>query len=107
MVEMDASALVMGHNWDQNVATVAVCGEVDFTTVAVLSECLDNLVNRNPQRLIIDLANVGFLDSSGVHAIVRARHRLSADCAVILRSPARQVRRVFELMGLDSLCIIE
>ena len=107
MREMDASALVMDHDWVRDVATVAVCGEVDLTTVAVLSEYLDDLVIRNPERLIIDLANVGFLDCSGVHAIVHARHRLSADCAVILRSPGRLVRRIFELTGLESLCIVE
>ena len=58
MREMNASALVMRHNWDKDVATVAVCGEIDVTTVSVLSEYLDRLVIRNPKRLIIDLANV-------------------------------------------------
>jgi anti-anti-sigma factor len=83
------------------------CGGIDTTMAGILRECLDQVVRRNPGRLIINLAAVGFLDSSAVHAFVDARHALPRNWPVVLRSPQRQARLVFKLTGLDSVCLIE
>ena len=63
--------------------------------------------SQTPCLMIIDLAEVGFLDTSAVHAFVQARDELPRECSVVLRSPQRQARRVFELTGLDSICVID
>lgn len=44
------------------VATVR--GEIDIDIVGVLSDHLGQLAAKNPQRLVIDLAGVSFIDSS-------------------------------------------
>lgn len=107
MAQQQGAALTVRDEWDGNVATVTVEGEIDTTTAGALSDCLSSVVAKNPARLILDLAAVGFLDSSAVHAVVQARHALPGECPVVLRSPPRQARRVFELTGLDSVCIVE
>jgi stage II sporulation protein AA (anti-sigma F factor antagonist) len=107
LAQAPGTALAVRDEWDGNVAIVTVQGEIDTTTVGVLSECLGHVVQKNPERMVIDLAAVGFLDSSAMHAIVRARHALPRECPLVLRSAQRQARRVFELTGLDSVCVLE
>jgi anti-anti-sigma factor len=101
------AALTVSSRWDGRVATIAVRGEIDLGTVGVLSGCLDDLARQNPERLVIDLADVGFIDSSGLHALVRVRKALPAHCPVVVRSPQRRAREIFELTGLSSLFIFE
>lgn len=103
----DTGLLSVCDAWDGPVAIMTVHGEIDSNTVEALRKCLGHVIGKDPERLIIDLAGVSFLDSSAVHAFVQARHMLTGECPVILRSPQAQARRVFELTGLDSLCVIE
>jgi anti-sigma B factor antagonist len=99
--------LTVGDAWDGRVAIVTVQGEIDFTTAGTLRECLDRVISEEPERLIIDLGQVAFLDCSAVHAFVWARHTLAGPGRVSLRSPGHEARRVFEVTGLNSLCAIE
>jgi anti-sigma B factor antagonist len=93
--------------WDDGVATVTVSGEIDLSTVDALSECLGDVVRRKPRQLVINLAEVRFLDSTGLHAFVRVRRELPEPCPVILRSPQSQIRRVFEVTGLSPVFVFE
>ena len=93
--------------WDGRVAIATIQGDIDITTAGALREGLGHVIGKEPERLVIDLAQVAFLDTSAVHAFVRAQHALTGNGRVILRSPQRQARRVFEVTGLNSLCAIE
>jgi anti-anti-sigma factor len=103
----DAPALTIGERWDTGVAIATVCGDIDITTVSTLSEHLGHLARKNPQRLVIDLAGVSFIDSSGLGGFVRIRKALPADCPVVIRSPQRRVRKLFKITGLDSVIAFE
>jgi anti-anti-sigma factor len=107
LAQNQAAQLTIRDEWDGRAAIVTLDGEICMITVSDLFESLDLIVGKDPERLIIDLAGVSFLDSSAVHAFARARHMLPEECSVVLRSPQRQARRVFELTGLDSVCVIE
>ena len=100
-------ALVLNEQWADRVATIAVGGDIDTNTVDLLRDCLAAVLKSHPERLIIDLAAVGFLDSSAIHALLQARHVLPAHYPIVLRSPQRMVCRVFELTGLDQICDVE
>jgi anti-sigma B factor antagonist len=53
--------------------------------------------------LVIDLAAVTFIDSSVIGALVAIRNEaLAHERRVIVRSPQKNVRRVFELTGLSA-----
>ena len=90
----------MRDQWDDGVATVEVSGEIDLSTVDAFSAHLGDVAGRNPKRLVIDLSGVGFVDPSGLHAFVRIRRDLPESCPIVLRSPRRQVRQVFNITGL-------
>lgn len=99
--------LTIRDAWDQGTAVVTLSGEIDVSCAGSLAECLNRILAGQPRQLIIDMAGVGFIDSSGVHAIVRARRQMPPGCPVVLRSPRKQARRVFELTRLDTLVTIE
>lgn len=84
-----------------------VQGEIDLATVDAFSSHLGNVVRRSPQRLVVDLTEVAFMDASGLRAFVCARKDLPDHCPIVLRSPRRQVRQVFEVTGLATVFIFE
>jgi len=79
---------------------VRVAGEIDLETSSSLRECLelfDGIV-------IVDLAEVTFIDSSGLGVFISARKRLRTGSGDLrLRTPQDHVRRVFEVTGLRDL----
>jgi anti-sigma B factor antagonist len=103
-----APALTIGERWDAGVAIVTVRGEIDISTVSILSEQLGHLAGKNPQRLVIDLTGVSFVDASGLGGFVRIiRKALPPGCPVVIRSPQRRVRQLFKITGLDSVITVE
>lgn len=107
MASEQSLTLTISERWDAGVAIATVCGEIDIITVSALSEHLGQLAGKNPQRLVIDLAGVSFIDSSGLGGFVRIRKALPPECPVVIGSPQRHVRQLFKITGLDSVIIIE
>lgn len=107
MAADQASALTVGVQWDDGVATVTVQGEIDISTASVFSGRLGEVARQNPQRLVIDLAGVDFLDSAGLQAFVAVRRALPQHCAIVLRSPQRRARQVFDMTGLSAAFVFE
>jgi anti-anti-sigma factor len=76
---------------------IAVAGEVDLATANELSDCLRGHADRD---VVLDLSEVGFLDSSGISALVQGYHALR-DGGRTLRvvGERENVRRVLEVAG--------
>jgi stage II sporulation protein AA (anti-sigma F factor antagonist) len=102
-----APSLTIDERWDAGVAIATVRGEIDIDTVGALSEHLGHLAGKNPQRLVIDLAGVSFIDSSGLGGFVRIRKALPPGCPVVIRSPQHRIRQLFKITGLDSVITFE
>ena len=80
---------------------LALGGELDLATVAVLQEELERAI---PGRgaVVIDLSGLRFIDSSGLDVLMQAERELYAwggRLVLVRETPA--VRRIFELTGLD------
>jgi anti-anti-sigma factor len=82
-------------------ATVlALSGELDIASAPALERALDEFGASIPRRLVIDLTDVTFMDSTGLRALLLARQRTEdVDHELVLRPGPRQVQRVFELSG--------
>jgi anti-sigma B factor antagonist len=78
---------------------VRLAGELDLYNVTEVSEALTQAAAELPERLVIDLGNVDFLDSTALGAIVEA-HRELADTRLLLAAPGPDVRRALDVSGL-------
>ncbi len=82
---------------------VTVRGEIDFNRSPELHETLLEIIRNKPRRLVLDLSNVSYIDSSGVGTLVDAQRRLSRDGGkVVLAGLTPRVRGVLEITGLDQ-----
>jgi anti-anti-sigma factor len=86
------------------VAGVAVRGEVELATEPVLTAAVQEAIRCSSGPFVIDLGAVDFLDSTGIHCLVRARALLGReDRALAILRPRDNVRRVLALTGIDEL----
>jgi anti-sigma B factor antagonist len=82
---------------------IALRGELDLAGAPTLCPLVDAVASPLGARVVLDLAQLAFVDASGIGAIERARDRLRGRGAqVIVRHPQPRVRRVLELCGLDG-----
>ncbi|HEY0718173.1 MAG TPA: STAS domain-containing protein [Streptosporangiaceae bacterium] len=88
-------------------ATVVVAGELDLTTTPVLARHLDQIMARQPRRLVIDLAQVSFIDVAAARLISGATRSLPSAGPPVLRKPSPEARRVLALTGFGALCDFE
>jgi anti-anti-sigma factor len=77
---------------------VALNGELDLASAPELERELREAEATNPSRVVIDLSGLGFMDSTGLQALLRTRERAGASTyELALRRGPHQVQRVFEL----------
>lgn len=82
---------------------VTVSGEVDIATAPVLRERLVALVAEGHHDLVVDLDDVGFLDSTGLGVLVGALKRSRShggDLRLVCSQP--RIMKVFEITRLDA-----
>lgn len=83
-------------------AWVRAAGELDVAAALELEQILREAVGA--RLLVVDLRNLTFIDSSGVHVIVDACVRVDrGPCRVVVIQGSPQVQSVFALTGLDQL----
>ena len=86
-----------------DVSVVTVAGEVDVYTAAQLRAVLDEEIGAGHARLVVDLDEVSFLDSTGLGVLV-GRLKLVRNPSGWLRIVCSHDRilRVFRITGLDK-----
>jgi anti-anti-sigma factor len=87
-----------------NAPGLAVKGEVDIADKEALEDALRKAIIESAGAFVIDLSELEFIDSSGLHVLHRARDLLGReDRQLAVVCPYGPVRRVFELSGLSEL----
>jgi anti-sigma B factor antagonist len=86
---------------------IAVTGELDLETAPQLGEEVEIAVWSSVGAFVLDLSGVSFLDSSGLHALLRARAYLAReDRPLVLVCPPGPARRVLDLASvLDTFVV--
>jgi anti-anti-sigma factor len=91
-----------------DVQHVAVGGELDFSEAAQLGSTLEQLRADGSRWFVLDLADLTFIDSSGINALVVAAKATSASGGALIVIGARQhVQRVFEIVKLSEFIPLE
>lgn len=88
-------------------SAIAVEGELDMETGPHFTEQVELAVWGTVGAFVLDLSGVTFLDSAGLHALLRARAYLAReDRALVLVCPAGPARRTLDLAGvLDTFVV--
>lgn len=84
------------RNDDEQV--IALAGELDLDGSERVSQELQLAEATDVRRIVMDLSNLEFIDSSGIRLILAADARSPRDRLVLVRGK-RAVHRVFELTG--------
>jgi anti-sigma B factor antagonist len=93
---------------DRDRVVVRVVGELDFGVAPQVVAAVDELLDAGFARIVIDLRDLSFLDSAGVHTLVSARRSADRRGSALSVVPGpREVQRVFELTATDSLLAFE
>lgn len=84
-------------------ATVALRGELDIATAVQLDAALEDSSVRSQRRLVLDLRELSFMDSTGLRAVLAAHNRCAAEGRQleVVRGP-EAVQRLFELTKVDE-----
>jgi anti-sigma B factor antagonist len=94
--------LLVAHEHHQDVAVLGVHGEIDLGSAAAVREALLPVLEHETGPVVVDLSEVTFMDSTGVHVLVDALRRLERQnrrLAIVCREGG-QVHRVLALVGL-------
>jgi len=87
---------------------LTLTGEIDISTSGRVREALIAISNSGENKVVVDMTNVTFLDSTGLAALVGPLKRFrSMNGQIVLRSPTRGVQKVLEITGLTRVFTIE
>jgi anti-anti-sigma factor len=80
---------------------VVVEGELDLASAGVLQDTIDSVAEcSDGPCVVLDLQGVSFIDSSGLHALIRPAVE---GHPVVLRRPSRAVQTLLDLAGATPL----
>ena len=84
--------------------TIVVQGELDIATAPRLDAALLEAERARPRTLLLDLAGLAFMDSTGLRSMLAAHRRAVGEGRKLrLRNLRPEVARVLEMTGADRI----
>jgi anti-anti-sigma factor len=107
-VEQLPAELEVTHRVEGDRLIVTVTGELDLHSATALQRDVDAL-SPFPHPVTLDLGGVGFIDSTGIRALlaVNARATETTGSPVTIANPTESTRRLLELTGIDRVFQLE
>jgi anti-sigma B factor antagonist len=93
---------------DPGLAVLVVGGEVDYEVSPQLKARLMKAIKAGTRRLVLDLTDVSFIDSTAIGVIAGAVERLDemGGGSVAVVSTHEKVMQIFEITGLDNVLTV-
>jgi|SRR5581483_1341977 len=92
-------------NWSASseASRCVLSGELDLSTEPRVKRALTQILQERPERLVIDLADVTFIDSTGLRALLSARNRAATTgTRIVLGNVSSSVERTLDVANLTS-----
>jgi anti-sigma B factor antagonist len=77
-----------------------LAGELDLYNAEEIRSALTAAIAGSPQRIVIDMEAVEFVDSTALGVLIEARSKLGRD-GLALAAPRIETRRTLQVSGLD------
>ena len=89
--------------WIGSTVVARISGDIDLNRSPQFQHSLPELLDRKPRRVVVNLADVKYMDSSGIASLVKLLSR-TRKAGLILRLAALndQPRKAFEITLLDT-----
>jgi anti-sigma B factor antagonist len=95
---------VARHSHLPGTTLLAVSGDLDHHTAPDLSRALDDTPFTRGARVVLDLSELTYCDSTGITEFLSAYHRAQATrSALVLAGVSADLMRVFGIIGLDQI----
>jgi anti-sigma B factor antagonist len=82
---------------------VRLGGELDLYNAAQVRSALNDASAEDPERIVVDLGEVEFIDSTALGVLIETRTRLKNRDGFLLAAPGLETRRALQISGLDKL----
>ena len=84
---------------------ISVMGEIDLFTAPEFKRHVQHALDRDNSRLVVDLTETSFVDSSSLGVLIGAHRRLagSGDNPLVVVATDRSVLKTLRITGLDGL----
>lgn len=100
------SKLDVDVKYEENIPIIEARGECDLITSRRLREVAESLINTGQCRIVFDLRDMTYIDSSGFRVLLEARNKVAEKGGnIALVSLTAPVERVFNLLRLGELII--
>ncbi|MBW3652726.1 MAG: STAS domain-containing protein [Actinobacteria bacterium] len=104
---MSPEFAITEHPIDEERHVLAVRGEIDLFTAPELKQVLAQSIEAGRVRIIVDLSDTTFLDSTALGVLIGAVKRLrSRDGALAIVNIDENISKTFEITGLDQIFTI-
>jgi anti-anti-sigma factor len=94
-------APVAGVEQRGDAVVVRLADELDLHNAHLVRDALLEAAGSNPERLIVDLTEVVFVDSTVLGVLIEARSKLANSRGFLLVAPGVETRRALAISGLD------
>jgi anti-sigma B factor antagonist len=92
---------VAGVERNGEAVVVRLAGELDLYNAHEVREALFQECQQEPERVVVELSQVRFIDSTALGVLIEARSMLANRRAFLLAAPALETKRALEISGLD------
>ncbi len=97
----DAAPLDVTVDDKDDVTTVRCRGELDMDTADMLTAVLNRVLTPGSRQVVLDLAGLDFLDSTGVRVLLNGLERArTVGSTLVVRRPQPIVERVLRISGI-------
>lgn len=94
---------IMVERTDQGIGIVTVKGRLTVVSAKQLTEAVAGLIENGTSRIVVDLAETEFMDSSGLGALIAGlKSARQAGGDLRIARPGEQVRTILRLTNLDK-----
>src|SRR6187455_2128489 len=93
---------VAGIEHRAGAAIIHLVGELDLYNAPEVRAALLELCSEQPERLIVDLGDVDFVDSTALGVLIEARTKLEDRTTFLLAAPGLETHRALSISGLDQ-----
>lgn len=93
---------VSGIERRNGAAIIHLVGELDLYNAPDVRAALLELCAEQPERVVVDLGEVGFIDSTVLGVLIEAQTKLANRRSFLLAAPGLETHRALSISGLDQ-----